>query len=243
MRIKIEFAYDGKDFFGYQSLPSKRTIQDELEKALSLVLNEEIHIYASGRTDAGVSAMCQVAHFDTKSDIVPTNIAFAVNKILPKDIRAISSKKVSDKFNARFSAKEKTYKYKFYYSEVQNPYLDKFAYFAGKNLDIEKMKNASIEFLGKHDFSSFSTFDKDIKNHVREIKSISINKVGEIYEFAITGNSFLWNMVRIIFGTILEIGQGKKGISEIKTIFEKKSRKFAGKLVPAEYLVLTNVKY
>ena len=111
MRIKIEFAYDGRDFFGFQTLPEKRTVQNEVEKVLSKILNEDIKIIASGRTDAGVSANLQVAHFDTTSTIVPTNIAFAANKILPNDIRIFSSKKVSENFHARFSAKEKTYKY------------------------------------------------------------------------------------------------------------------------------------
>lgn len=243
MRIKIEFAYDGRDFFGFQTLPEKRTVQNEVEKVLSKILNEDIKIIASGRTDAGVSANLQVAHFDTTSTIVPTNIAFAANKILPNDIRIFSSKKVSENFHARFSAKEKTYKYLFYFGEVNNPVLDIIACYVGKSIDLDKMKNASKYFVGKHDFTSFSTLDKEVKNHVREIKSIEIKKIGDIFELKITGNSFLWNMVRIIAGTLFEVGTGTKQASEINDIFAKKNRKYAGKLMPAEFLVLDNVKY
>ena len=144
-RIKIEFAYDGKNFSGFQVNPEKRTIQGTLQDALSKLLNEPIKIVASGRTDAGVSALCQVAHFDTNSTIIATNICFAVNKFLPKDLQVFSSKNVSENFHARFSAKSKTYRYLVYNSMHINPVYENFMQRCDKPLDLEKMKNAMKE--------------------------------------------------------------------------------------------------
>jgi tRNA pseudouridine38-40 synthase len=243
MRVKIEFGYDGKQFYGYQILPEKRTIQGELEKALSTLLSEDIHIVSSGRTDAKVSAIMQVAHFDTISTIVPTNIAFAVNKLLPKDIQVFSSKKVSDNFHARYSAKSKTYKYMFYFGEHINPVYENFAFYAGKKIDLDSMILASKFLIGKHDFSAFATKDIEVKNHVRELKNIEIVQIDGIFALKITGNAFLYNMARIIAGTLFDVGAGKIKPDDMEKILAKKERKNAGKLVPPEFLFLENVKY
>lgn len=242
-RIKIEFAYDGRNFFGFQILPEKRTVQGELEKALSKLLNEDIKIVAAGRTDAGVSAMKQVAHFDTNSDIIATNICFAVNKILPKDIQVFSSKRVSENFHARFSAKSKVYKYLVYSSSHRNPIYDNFMFHVKTKLDLEKMRTASKFLIGKHDFSAFSTKDEERKNCIREIKNIEINENNGIFEFILIGNAFLYNMVRIIVGTFLDVGTGKIVPEKLKEILKSKDRKNAGKLIDAHALMLLDVQY
>ena len=169
-RIKIEFGYDGRDFCGFQSLKGKRTVQGTLEEALSKLLNEEIKIIASGRTDAGVSAFCQVAHFDTNSTIIATNICYAVNKLLPKDLQVFSSKNVSPNFHARFSAKSKTYKYMIYHSKHINPIYENFMYRSEKSLNLEDMINASKLLIGKNNFKAFATFDPNVKSFEIEIK-------------------------------------------------------------------------
>ncbi len=242
-RIKIEFAYDGEKFYGFQSLPDKRTVQNELEKALTKLLGEDIKIVASGRTDAGVSALKQVAHFDTNSSIIATNICFAVNKLLPKDIQVFSSKKVSDNFHARFSAKLKVYKYLVYNSVHLNPVYEKSMLQVSKKLDLEKMKIATRFLIGKHDFSAFASKDDERKNCIRDLKNIEIYENNGIFEFILTGNAFLYNMVRIIVGTLIDVGVGNIDPKKVDNILKSKERKFAGKLVSAHALTLVDVKY
>ncbi|MBQ8452084.1 MAG: tRNA pseudouridine(38-40) synthase TruA [Clostridia bacterium] len=220
-----------------------KTVQGEIEKALTKLLNEKIKIVASGRTDAGVSATHQVAHFDTNSTIVPTNICFAANKLLPKDIQIFSSKKVSEKFNARFSAKEKTYEYKVYVSKHIIPVYERDMLKVDEELDIYEMKRAANLLIGKHDFTSFSTKDNEVKNHVRIIKNIEINKNDNVFTFILTANAFLYNMVRIIIGTLLDVGKRKIDSKKIMEILNSKKRSLAGVLVPAYPLILTDVKY
>ena len=242
-RIKIEFGYDGRNFFGFQSLADKRTIQSTLEEALSKLLGEDIKIVASGRTDAGVSAIKQVAHFDTNSTIVPTNICFAVNKLLPSDIQVFSSKKVSDNFHARFSAKSKTYKYIVYSSKHICPVYQNFMYRCDKDLDIDLMKQATKFLIGKHNFKAFATRDDNVKNHERTLFNIEISKNDNVFAFILTGNAFLYNMVRIIVGTLLDVGTGKIKPEDVKKILDSGERKNAGKLLPANGLCLIDVLY
>lgn len=242
-RIKIEFAYDGRNFYGYQILKDKRTVQGTLQEALSKLLGEEIVVVSSGRTDAGVSAICQVAHFDTNSTIIATNICFAVNKLLPPDLQVQSSKNVSPNFNARFSAKSKTYKYMVYESRHINPVYENFMYRVEKPLDLDLMKKASKFLIGKHNFKAFATFDKEVTSFDRQINSIEIIKNGNIFSFVINGNAFLYNMVRIIVGTLVDVGIGKILPEDVKTILNSKTRKNAGKLLPAQALCLINIFY
>lgn len=242
-RIKIEFSYDGKNFSGYQILKDKRTIQGTLQDALSKLLGEEIKVVSSGRTDAGVSAISQVAHFDTNSTIIATNICFAVNKLLPPDLQVESSKNVSENFHARYSAKSKTYKYMVYQSMHINAVYNNFMYRCDKPLDIELMKKASKFLIGKHNFKAFATFDDDVKNFDRQINSIDIKQEGNIFSFEINGNAFLYNMVRIIVGTLLDVGTGKIKPEDVKKILDSKDRRNAGKLVPPHPLCLMKVYY
>ena len=242
-RIKIEFAYDGRNFFGFQTLKDKRTVQGTLEDALSRLLGEDIKIVGSGRTDAGVSAFHQVAHFDTNSTIIATNICFAVNKLLPSDLQVFSSKRVSDNFHARFSAKSKTYKYMVYESQHINPIYQNYMHRCDKKLDIEQMIKASKFLIGKHNFKAFATYDKDVKNFDKTINSIEINKNDNVITFVINGNAFLYNMVRIIVGTLVDVGTYKIKPEQVKDILNSRDRRNAGKLFPAHGLSLVDVFY
>ena len=242
-RVKIEFSYDGRNFSGFQTLKDKRTIQGTLEDALSKLLGEDIKIIGSGRTDAGVSALKQVAHFDTNSTIIATNICFAVNKLLPSDIQVFSSKKVSDNFHARFSAKSKTYKYMVYESQHINPVYQNFMYRCDKNLDIEQMIKASNFLIGKHNFKAFATHDKDVKKFEKIINSIEITRYDNVVSFVINGNAFLYNMVRIIVGTLIDVGINKIKPEKVKDILDSHDRRNAGKLLPSHGLCLIDVFY
>lgn len=242
-RIKIEFSYDGRNFSGYQILKDKRTIQGTLQETLSKLLGEEIKVVSSGRTDAGVSAIKQVAHFDTNSTIIATNICFAVNKLLPPDLQVESSKNVSENFHARYSAKSKTYKYMVYSSQHINSVYNNFMYRCDKPLCLEDMKKASKYLIGKHNFKAFATFDDDVKNYERQINSIDIIQNENIFSFVINGNAFLYNMVRIIVGTLIDVGIGKIKPEDVKKILDSKDRKNAGKLVPPNALCLMNIFY
>lgn len=242
-RIKIEFAYDGRNFSGFQVLKDKRTVQGTLQDALGKLLGEPIKIVAAGRTDAGVSALRQVAHFDTNSTIISTNICFAVNKLLPSDIQVISSKNVSENFHARYSAKQKTYKYLVYVSPVRNPVYDNFMLWCNKPLDLEKITEASKILIGKHDFRAFASKGDEKKNFVRELKEIKVTATGNIYTFELTGNSFLYNMVRIIVSDLIDVGTGKSSVRNIKFILDSLDRKNSGKLIDGKALFLTDILY
>ena len=242
-RIKIEFAYDGRNFSGFQTLKNKRTIQQTLDDALSKLFGENIKIVASGRTDAGVSALKQVAHFDTNSTIIVTNIPFAVNKLLPKDILVFSAKNVSENFHARFSAKSKTYRYLVYESKHINPVYENFMYRCDKELNLDLMITASKFLIGRHNFKAFATRDDSVKNFEREIKSILITKKDNVFSFELTGNGFLYNMVRIIVGSLLDVGTCKKSPESIREILMNQDRKNAGKLVDSKGLCLVNIDY
>lgn len=243
-RYKITMTYDGKNFSGFQVQPEKRTVQGEVEKALSFLLKENIKIYASGRTDAGVSALFQVAHFDTEQIVDTKKLLGGVNAVLNGGVAITSIEKVSESFDARFSVKRKTYRYLFYASHFSLPLFEGRALRVNDYVDIKKMNEACKFLIGKHDFSSFVARKSGKTDFVRTIFDAKIVALdGGLYAFEITGDGFLYNMVRIIFGTLLNVGYNKYEPSEISSIIEAKSRAKAGKTMPAEALYLKNVEY
>lgn len=240
-RYILKISYDGGNYSGYQIQKDKDTIQKHLEDVLSEVCKENISIVASGRTDAGVSAICQVCHFDTEKEIVEHKVLSYANALLPKDIRILDISKTNVSFHARFGAKQKTYEYYFYIG-MENAVYDKFAVHVAKDLDIDSMILSCKEFEGEHDFSSFCASNTDIKDKVRKIyKCEIINVDNGLYRMEITGNGFLYNMVRIIMGTIINVGLGKLNYIDIMSIMNAKDRNLAGKTMPARGLVLKNV--
>lgn len=243
MRILLTVSYDGTDFFGYQIQPNKRTVEQTLNEAISKITGETVKSIASGRTDSGVHALCQKVHFDTQSKIPPANFALALNTVLPDDVKVISSKKVPNSFNARYSAKKKTYRYSLYFSSVEEPLVKRYKTLIKYPVDIEKIKSAAKVIEGEHDFKCFLASGSSVKDTVRTVYSVKVIKKGKNLDFLVTGNGFLYNMVRIIVGTLLSVGEGKLTELDIKNALISGERPQFFKTMPAKGLCLEKVVY
>lgn len=228
---------------GWQKQPNKLNIQGEIEKAIYEITGEEVELNASGRTDAGVHAIGQVANFKTKSRIEIGKIAYAINSKLKKSIRIKKAEEVSIDFHSRYKCKEKTYRYIINNSEQGTAIYRGLEYHVSQRLEIDKMKEAIKYFIGEHDFKGFKASGTSSKSSVRKIYKAEVKKEGERVIIELTGNGFLYNMVRIISGTILDVGLGKIKPEEIPEIIESKKRERAGKTLPAQGLYLVEVKY
>lgn len=243
-RFKLVVQYDGTDFSGFQIQPEKRTVQGELEKVLEFLVGEKVRIYASGRTDTGVSAFAQVCHFDTEKEIDAKKLEVSLNGLLPADVAVPSVEKVGMDFDSRFTAKKKTYQFRFYVSRYELPLLERSAVRINDYADVKMMNEACKFLIGTHDFSSFVAAKSGKTDFVRTIYDAKIVEIGDgIFAFEVTGNGFLYNMVRIIFGTLLKVAYGKMRPEEMKDIIEAKDRKRAGKTMPAKGLVMKSVVY
>lgn len=243
MRILLTIEYNGKRYEGWQSQPSGNTVQQTVEKAVFALTGEEVDLVASGRTDAGVHAEGQKAHFDTNASIPAEKFYKALNPLLPDDIKIIFSQKVSDDFHARYGAKRKTYVYSVYVSDVERPLKEDFAVRLDKYLDEGKMQAAMTEFVGKHDFKCCLSSGSQVKNTQREIYYFNLIKTADGYKFEVCGNGFLYNMVRIMVGTVIKAGEGKIAAEDIKNALLSGDRNALGKTMPAKGLCLKNVEY
>ena len=243
-RFKLVVQYDGTEFSGFQVQPEKRTVQGELEKVLEFLVGEKVRIYASGRTDTGVSAFAQVCHFDTEKKIDAKKLEVSLNGLLPADVAALKVEKVGLEFDSRFSAKKKTYQFRFYVSRYELPLLERQAVRINDYADVNKMNEACKFLIGTHDFSSFVAAKSGKTDFVRTIYDAKIIEIGDgIFAFEVTGNGFLYNMVRIIFGTLLKVAYGKMKPEEMKDVIDAMDRKKAGKTMPAKGLVMKSVVY
>lgn len=243
-RLKCIVSYDGTHFSGYQVQPGKRTVQKEIETALKrLHKGKEIPIIASGRTDAGVHAYGQVIHFDSPLHIAPDNWTKALNANLPADIVIRYTSIVDSSFHARFDVRKKTYRYYIHNAKEANVFQRNYIYHYPYPLSIKKMQQASKLLLGKHDFTSFCSAKTDVEDKVRTIFSIEISQKQPEMTIELCGDGFLYNMVRIIVGTLLEVGSGRKEPAAIQTILGQKDRTHAGKTVPGHGLYLWKVVY
>ena len=247
INVKLTIEYEGTKYHGWQRQKNLLSIQGILEEKISQITQEKISLNGSGRTDAGVHALGQVASFKTNSSIPLLELPFILNRILPLDIRIKKVERVDNNFHARFSAVSKNYHYYVLNSNQNNNYLSIFlrnyVFCIYKDINLEEMKKASIFLQGEHDFTSFACSGSRIRNLKRTIKNISIIKKGNIFCFRLEADAFLYKMVRSIVGTLLEVGQGKINYLEIKKILEAKNRKMAGKTVPAKGLFLMKVNY
>ena len=241
--IKIEISYDGTAYSGFQIQPNARTIQQELEKAIYQLTNEEIKIIGSGRTDAGVHAKRQVCNFKTTSSIPIDRWKLALNSVLPEDIVVNHAEEVSDNFHSRFGVKEKTYRYTVDNALIPDVFSRNTAWHIPYSLDIAKMQEASRFFLGEHDYSAYASTKTEVIDKQREIYHFNIWSEGQFIYFQVTGNGFLYNMVRIMVGTLVEIGSNKRDQQAIPDLLLSKSRIKAGITAPAKGLMLWNVKY
>jgi tRNA pseudouridine38-40 synthase len=243
-RIKIIVSYDGAAFSGYQVQPNKRTVQLELENALKKMhKGNAIKVISSGRTDAGVHAIGQVCHFDTDLSIPNEAWVKALNALLPEDIYVSHAQVVSTDFHARFSTTAKEYRYKILTGKHRDVFQRNYMYHYPYELNFKAMQDAAAYCIGTHDFSSFCAANTDVKDKVRTIFSIDLQKQGNEIILVFKGNGFLYNMVRILVGTLLEVGNGKIEVSEIISIIKSKNRANAGKTAPAQGLYLWEVFY
>ena len=242
--IKLVIEYDGKDFNGWQKQPTKLNIQGEIERAIKQITGEEVDLTASGRTDAGVHALGQVANFKTNSNIPIEKIPIALNSNLKKSIVIKSAEEVEERFHSRLNCKRKTYRYIINNSKYGTAIYRNLETHIPMKLDIQKMQEAVTYFEGEHDFKAFKASGTSSKSSVRTIYNAEVIDAGnERIYIELTGNGFLYNMVRIIAGTLVEVGLGKIEPNEIKTIIESKKRENAGKTLPPQGLYLVKVEY
>lgn len=243
--MKCTISYDGHLFYGYQVQPGQRTVQDELEKALQTLhkAKERIPVVSSGRTDSGVHAVGQTIHFDSPLSIPEAKWPYALNVLLPDDISVRKAEAVNDQFHARFSAKRKEYRYMIYRGRHPDVFKRYYAYHVPYDLDMEKVKEASRYLVGTHDFTSFCATKTEVKDKVRTVHELEWSDTGDGLQMRIVGSGFLYNMVRIIAGTLLDVGTGKFSPGDIEKMILAKNRDAAGRTAPAHGLYLWRVIY
>lgn len=271
--IRMTIQYDGTGYSGFQSQANARTIQDELEAALTKITKAPVKVIGAGRTDAGVHALGQVVNFRTEARMPAERFAYAANSLLPPGIRAVASEEVSMDFHARFSARSKVYRYTLLVSRFPSAILRNYAWHIPQSLDIGAMEKAAQALLGTHDFTSFSAAGSEAKTRIRTVQGIywdraaladawqpfgpspdayagsavarafGLSGSGELIHFFIEADGFLYNMVRIIVGTLVEVGRGKLGQGDVQRILEAKDRTVAPATAPPMGLYLFDVRY
>ena len=242
-RIKCIISYDGSLFSGYQVQVDKRTVQGEIEAVLTKMHKTAVKVIASGRTDAGVHAYGQVIHFDTTLDIPAARWVQALNAMLPHDISVLSAEYAEPSFHARYDAKGKKYRYVIDLRKIRDPLKRNYSFHYPHDINVERIEKAIPYIVGTHDFSSFCAANTDVLDKVRTIYSIQCLLAGNQLTLTYSGNGFLYNMVRILTGTLVEIGNGKRKPEEMKDIISAMDRGAAGKTAPAQGLYLQEVYY
>ena len=242
-RVLLCVAYDGTAYSGWQLQDNAPTIEGELNKALSDIHGEEIRVIGASRTDAGVHALCNMAVYDTDARMPGEKVSFALNTRLPDDIRAVWSKEVPDDFHPRHMLTEKTYEYRIWNADFMPPTKRLYYYHVSKLLDVEAMKKASECLVGEHDFKSFSSIYTTAETTVRNIMGIEVVKERDEVFIRVSGNGFLYNMVRIIAGTLIEVGLKRKDEGYVKAALEALNREAAGPTAPAHGLLLKDFRF
>ena len=242
-RIMLTVAYDGTNYHGWQYQNNGKTIEGELNKALSSLLQKNIEVIGASRTDAGVHAMCNAAVFDSDAGIPAEKYSYALNQMLPDDIRIRKSEEVPADFHPRKTDTVKTYEYRIDCEEFADPLKTRYAYFTYVPLDASKMQEAAFHLIGTHDFKSFCSVNTTATTTVRTIYDIQVIRDGVNIVVRITGNGFLYNMVRIIVGTLMDVGRGKYAPDKVKDILEATDRTAAGPTVPACGLMLKELHF
>lgn len=241
--IKLTIEYDGTNYFGWQVQPEFSSIQEEIERAIKKLTKEDIDLIGAGRTDRGVHARGQVANFMTNSSIPPEKFSYAINKYLPQDISIVKSEEVDINFHSRYDAVGKEYRYLIYNNYTRSSLLRNYTYHVPYKLDLKKMDIAKDFFLGTHDFSAFMSTGSSVEDTVRTVYAVSLSLRDNIICFKVQGNGFLYNMVRIMVGTLIDIGSGKIEPESISSILESKDRKRAGHTAKPQGLYLEKVYY
>ena len=242
-RIKLTVAYDGTNYCGWQIQPNGDTIEAQLDAALGGLLKTKIHVMGASRTDAGVHARGNVAVFDTDARMAADKFALALNTYLPADIRVVASEEVPLTFHPRYQNTVKTYEYRIFNRKIPDPLERLYSLYYYWDLDEKRMQEAICCLKGTHDFTSFCTLRPEMKDRVRTIYDAQVTRAGDIITIRLTGNGFLYNMVRIIAGTLLRIGGGLEEPGQMKTILEAKDRALAGDTARPEGLTLIEIRY
>ncbi|MEI6101280.1 MAG: tRNA pseudouridine(38-40) synthase TruA [Eubacteriales bacterium] len=243
MRIKLVIEYDGTAYSGWQRQEKDSSVQQTIEEALETLTREKIVLHSAGRTDAGVHALGQTAHFDSNSSIPAEKYSFALNSILPPDIRIRESCEAEAGFHARFDAKVKHYRYVIHNDPHASATRRNLTMHVPLALDIEKMRQGAAFLVGEHDFAAFTTGKVTVKSTVRRVFGVEINRQGSQVCIDVYGSGFLYNMVRIIAGTLIYVGIGKLQANDVKTILESRDRRRAGITARPQGLYLVEVRY
>ena len=242
-RIKLTIAYDGTNYCGWQVQPNGITVEEVVNKALGKLTGEEIAVIGASRTDSGVHALGNVAVFDSATSIPPERIVMALNQRLPDDIVVVQSEEVAPDFHPRYCDCEKTYEYHIINTRTPIPTKRLTNYFVSYDLDVSKMQQAADYLVGEHDFVSFCNVRTQVEDTVRTVTELEVLRQGEEITIRISGNGFLYNMVRIIVGTLIRVGRGFYTPENVKEILEAKDRKAAGVTAPAHGLMLVEIRY
>lgn len=240
-RVMLTVAYDGTAYHGWQIQPNGETIEGILNRCLSETLGEKIEVIGASRTDSGVHAMGNIAVFDTDSPIPADKISYALNQRLPEDIKIQKSEEVASDFHPRHCESRKSYEYRIYCAPFPMPVKRLYAHYTYIPMDVERMRRGASYLVGKHDFKSFCSAEAQVETTVRQVDSVEVVQEGQEIVIRVAGRGFLYNMVRIIAGTLMEVGRGHIAPEEVKTILEAKDRQAAGPTAPA--CGLTLVKY
>ena len=242
MRYFIELAYNGQAYHGWQIQPGDSTVQETIEEALGMLLGEKVPVVGCGRTDTGVHASQFFLHFDTSIEVDKEKLKYRLNSFLPEDIAIFRIRKVREDAHARFDALSRSYEYRIH--NGKNPFMiGTVLQLRTRDLDLDRMNEASKMLLEYEDFQCFSRSKSDVKTYICRIEQVGWKRDGELLVFQITANRFLRNMVRAIVGTLLEIGRGKKEVADFRRIIESRDRTQAGPSAKAEGLYLTRVSY
>ncbi|MEO1021147.1 MAG: tRNA pseudouridine(38-40) synthase TruA [Bacteroidota bacterium] len=239
-RFKLTLSYDGGAYHGWQKQPSVLTVEEVIESAMATILQSDIDVIGQGRTDAGVHALCQVAHFDVEDIDDIHGLVYALNRLLPDDICVREIERVHQDFHARFDARDRTYGYRF--SDLSNPLQRHITLALPRNCDVRRMQKAASVFLGEYDFKGFSKYNKDAFTTLCTVTESRILDHGNTYEYEVTANRFLRNMVRRIMGTLLDVGLGKTSPEEISQALQTGETVFQ-KTAPPHPLILKEVTY
>ena len=242
-RIRLTVAYDGTAYCGWQVQPGVVTIESELNRCLSDLFKEDIQVIGASRTDSGVHAMGNIAVFDTTARMPGEKVSYALNQRLPEDIRIQKSEEVPLDWHPRHQNSRKTYEYRIYRGEFPMPVKRLYSLFPYHKLDVKAMQQAAGYFVGEHDFKSFCQVGAQVESTVRTIYDLTVEEQGSELVIRVTGNGFLYNMVRIIAGTLMDVGQGKKSPDDIPDIIEAKNRQAAGPTAPPQGLMLVKYQY
>ncbi len=242
-RVKLTIAYDGTDYCGWQQQPNGITVEEIINRELSKLLCENICVIGASRTDSGVHALGNIAVFDTDARIPAEKISYALNRSLPEDIVVQDSCEVAPEFHPRYCSSRKTYEYRIWNAPFPQPVNRRYTHHVYDRLDIDAMQSAAVCLIGEHDYASFCSAGAQVQTTVRTVYSLEIEQQEQLVTIRICGGGFLYNMVRIIVGTLLMVGIGAKAPSWVKTVLDARDRNLAGPTAPAKGLTLIGIRY